>query len=433
MTFSRRQILRALIAAGVAMPFRASFAQMDSSNVDKYCVFIQVRGGWDPTSFCDPKLNQPGEPAINHWAEAGEIERAGNIAYAPFANNQTFFEKYHQRMLVINGVDSQTNSHRVGIVNTWTGRVAEGHPTATALYAAASSRELALPYIAYDGYSQTAGLTNVTHIHGDHVLANIGYPNQRIWRREKSLVPDSDMHALREFSNRTAMDRLNESSLGQEREQISNYLNALKESDELQRLSDEFSRRGPLSSVQEMTSSSGTTYYSTLRRQSEVALLAFKSGVSVSADLQFGGFDTHEKHDADHATALELLTDGIDHLWEFAEQQNIADQLFVVVASDFGRTNQYNATEGKDHWPISSYLIMEKNQEWTDRAIGSTDELHFARRLNPASLESDPVRGSVLYPRHVHRAIRRYLGIDQSAGALRYPLHASEDFDFFEV
>ena len=41
----------------------------------------------------------------------------GDLFYAPFAGNVAFFEKYYQRMLVVNGVDAQTNSHTVGIVH----------------------------------------------------------------------------------------------------------------------------------------------------------------------------------------------------------------------------------------------------------------------------------------------------------------------------
>ena len=94
----------------------------------KLVVAVQADGGWDPTSFCDPKVNVAGEPVINHWAEREEIRTAGGIAYAPFANNARFFEKYHREMLVINGVDAQTNSHSVGIVHNWSGRNSEGFP-----------------------------------------------------------------------------------------------------------------------------------------------------------------------------------------------------------------------------------------------------------------------------------------------------------------
>ena len=99
----------------------------------KLFVFVQAQGGWDPTSFCDPKTNVSGELKINHWADSDEIREAGNIRYAPFGDNQTFFEKYYRRMLVINGVDAQTNSHTAGVVHNLErahfGRLSDNHGT----------------------------------------------------------------------------------------------------------------------------------------------------------------------------------------------------------------------------------------------------------------------------------------------------------------
>ena len=103
----------------------------------------------------------------------------------------------------------------------------------------------------------------------------------------------------------------------------------------------------------------------------------------------------------------------------------------MVIGSDFGRTNYYNETNGKDHWPIGSVVVMEKNQPWTDRAVGETDPLHFARRVDPATLRRDDGNGAVIHPRHVHKALRRYLGVELSAGAQRFPFHNTEDFAFF--
>ena len=133
----RRELLKGMLAAfgGAVAGFRLPFADA-ADYVGKLFVFVQADGGWDPTSFCDPKSNTPGEKVINHWAERDEIREAGNIAYAPFANNEAFFEKYYQRMLVINGVDAQTNSHTVGVVHNWSGRNSEGYPAMTALLAA---------------------------------------------------------------------------------------------------------------------------------------------------------------------------------------------------------------------------------------------------------------------------------------------------------
>ena len=104
----------------------------------KLFVFVQADGGWDPTSFCDRENEYTlGEKVINHWAENGRSSASGqSLSYADFANNAAFFERYYDRMLVINGVDAQTNSHSAGIVHNWSGRVSEGYPSMTALLAA---------------------------------------------------------------------------------------------------------------------------------------------------------------------------------------------------------------------------------------------------------------------------------------------------------
>ena len=175
----------------------------------------------------------------------------------------------------------------------------------------------------------------------------------------------------------------------------------------------------------------GSRFHSTLRRQAQLTVLAFKTGVAVSADLWLGGFDTHADHDPLHEWLFGNLTDSVDYLWEYAEEHGVADRMVVVMGSDFGRTNFYNAQEGKDHWPIGSYIVMEKNQPWTGRAVGETDGLHFAYRINPRTLRRDDRGGTIIYPKHVHKALRRYLGIENSPGAERFPFNNTEDFAIF--
>ena len=86
----------------------------------------------------------------------------------------------------------------------------------------------------------------------------------------------------------------------------------------------------------------------------------------------------------------------------------------LVIGSDFGRTNFYNDGNGKDHWPVGSYIIMEKNAPWGNRVVGVTDDLHFAQRIDPHHAERI-TRWRVDYPAHVHQAVQEYLGLDQYA------------------
>ena len=78
-----------------------------------------------------------------------------------------------------------------------------------------------------------------------------------------------------------------------------------------------------------------------------------------------------------------------------AEAHGVAERLFVVIGSDFGRTKFYNSQDGKDDWPISSYVIMEKGQRWTNRAVGETGGLHFAQGMNPRTLARDDASGTI--------------------------------------
>ena len=109
----------------------------------------------------------------------------------------------------------------------------------------------------------------------------------------------------------------------------------------------------------------------------------------------------------------------------------MADHLVVVIGSDFGRTNRYNADNGKDHWPIGSFIVMEKNQRWTNRVVGETDELHFARKINPRTLGRDDAGGTLIHPRHVHKALRWYLGIENAPDSQRFPFANTEDLPLF--
>ena len=416
-------MLKALMAVGAAASgFRLPLVH-GADYRDKLFVFVQADGGWDPTSFCDPKANTPGEPVINHWAEHDEVRQAGNIPYAPFARNQAFFEKYHRRMLVINGVDAQTNSHTVGIVHNWSGRNAEGYPTTTALLAAHYARTLPVPYLSFGGYSVTGGLTRFTRINDANLLREIATPATRMFS-------DADWAELNSSRDATAALLEAAPNLLPDDVRHRGFYRSAFATEGLKAYADAIPSEGELEHDQEYDGED-RVFFSTLRRQAQLTVLAFKTGVAVSADLWLGGFDTHAYHDPDHEWLLANLTDSVDYLWEYAEEHGVADRMVVVMGSDFGRTNFYNAAEGKDHWPIGSFIVMEKNQRWTGRAVGETDGLHFAQRINPRTLRRDDTGGSIIYPKHVHKALRRYLGIEHSPGAQRFPFNNTEDFAFF--
>jgi uncharacterized protein (DUF1501 family) len=172
-------------------------------------------------------------------------------------------------------------------------------------------------------------------------------------------------------------------------------------------------------------------FSSSLKQQMQGALLIFKSGLGSAADLALGGFDSHDNHDPVSEALLSHFADAVGFFWDYAEELGLADRIVLVVGSDFSRTNFYNDGNGKDHWPIGSYMVMEQGAPWGDRVVGLTDELHFAKAINPKTLKEDS-KGILMTPSHVHKALQSYLGLDLYASDLGFGLSDVENLPLFD-
>jgi len=426
----RRSLLK-LAAAGstlCATPFARVYAAPEPYD-GRIFVTVQAAGAWDVTSFCDPKLNVPGELEINHWAQSGEIQTEGNILFAPFGNNNRFFQKYKNYMMVINGVDSQTNAHTVGETHTWSGRNSAGYPSLTSLFAKANAPDVPMSYINFGGYGETAKIIRSSRLDNVDALLNVLQPNaipERDNSDETYRYPSVLNRIQQAQQERLKRHLATENSLPRKKFKMEAYYDARANSSILER----FASVIPPADQLQGRLAIGQVTNSNLLQQVQIAVLAFKSGVSSAADFFLNGFDTHSNHDRDHEPLLSHLLDGIDYLWDYAEELGIADRLTVMISSDFGRTPFYNDSNGKDHWPVTSAVLMEKDAPWGNRVIGLTDEGHNALSINPGTLQRDDSNGTKIYPKHIHKAVRDYLGIGYQPF---FPFNNTEDFDFFNA
>jgi hypothetical protein len=420
---NRRQFLKSLLMTGAVMAHpRVVLANDPAAFAGKFVVTLQARGGWDVTCFCDPKENQSGVEPITQWSQTERTQTAGKIAYAPFAKNRAFFERHHRNILIINGVDAQTNAHSIGETANWSGRLADGYPSLTALYAAANAPHLPMTYLSFGAWSKAAALLRPTML-GHSVTQMRGFMLAGRDDRGQTLVDPTVWSLIRtlhadDMQRTLADDTLLETG----KRSRTAYLQALNSSDALS----EFAKSLP-SNNEFQTLSRGNQ----LINQVHFALLAFKAGVSVSADLVDGGYDTHANNDAQQSTRLSGLTDAIDYLWQYAETLGIAQRIVLIVGSDFSRTPHYNSGNGKDHWPVGSYMVMEQGASYTDRVIGKTDEVQNAISLDLSTLNPS-AHGSVkLQPSHVQKALRRYLNLETATVTRAFPLINTEQVDFF--
>lgn len=418
----RRSFLKIAAMSGlaVAAPFgvRRALAQPKPYE-GPYFVLINAGGGYDPIYLCDPKPQGP----YNRLYAAGA--KAGNINYAPVTldaaalgvdaealpylmSNQVFFEKYASDLLVLNGVDMSTNNHDAGSRAIWSGQLSEGAPSFGALVAAARAPDSALAFVSAGGYDATQGLIPLTRMSSVDTLKKIAYPNET--------SPGDPMTET--FHSKATADRIRKAQ--EERlaaKQMAARLPRAKAAMGeliLARGSDDVLRDLVLPDTPVALPGYQLYDLQGLMQQAQLAVAAFKAKMAVAANLNIGGFDTHGNHDSDQIRQLAKLLAGVDFLMQEAEAAGIAGQLTVVIGSDFGRGPSYNGDNqyaGKDHWTVSSVMMMGKGIKG-NRVVGSTDDAQLAV----------PVDGKKLKPETIHLALRKLAGIDAAEVTADYPL-----------
>lgn len=413
---NRRSLFKTALIS--SLPFAHYNFANTSSFEGKYFLSLQADGGWDVTLFCDPKVNIAGEKTITNWSSNDEIQEAGNIKYAPFAKNKEFFDKHYNKLLVINGVDFQTNAHGIGVTNSWSGRTAAGYPSLSSLYAAAENYyvDLPIPYLSFGGYNFTANLLLPTILSSPDILGSLLTPNTGLGGTQK--IDDDYYDLIRTMLIKDGINKTNSTNnLKGNSIRRSAYLNSILNFDKLDPLVEALPDGDQLENGY-------------LKQQAQIALTCFKAGVTISADIIEGGLDSHDNNDNEQRQHLSAITETLDYIWDYAEELGIDDRLVVLAGSDFSRTPYYNSANGKDHWNISSYMVMEKNVNYTNQTIGETDEGQNAFKLNPKDNLRDDT-GTALVTAHIHEAMRNYLGIGNDPASLRFPINNSETFDFF--
>ena len=421
-------------AAGAALmagwPGMQVWGSQAEPGTGRLLVTLQLDGGVDVTMFTDPKVNVASEPKINHWADQLEPDQIGAISFAPVARNRELFERFGADLMVVNGVDAQTNSHETGRLFNWTGRNAEGQPSLSALFAAAESPEQPLAYSVFGGVSRTAGIIGYNRFDDLNVLRRLTEPNVDSWSGETKRW-EADLMRSQQLLEADVTRLLSQPGLSvRERLSLARFSEVRQRRDSLGQLAELIPPESEIAPREDLNAG-GMNFSSNLKQQMQSALLVFKSGLGSAADLSLGGFDSHEENEPIQDALLSHIYEALVYFWDYAEELGLADRIFLVMGSDFGRTNFINEGNGKDHWPIGSYVMMERGASWGDRVIGQTDELHFARAIDPATLQIKS-NGLIMTPSHIHKAIQEYLGIDGFASDADFGLANTESLPLFD-
>jgi hypothetical protein len=410
---NRRDLLKIAGLTGLsfaAEPFASSLKFSKTAFAEGQTpLFLSVHagGGWDPTSFCDPKgrISDTQADPVNRYMldDIRSPSASSPIRWAPMGQNETFFQAHYDKLLVLNGVDTSTNNHSTGTRYLNSGQLEEGHPSFAAMLTANIGANLPLGYITNGGYDITRGVVPRTRLGSLGVIAKIAEPD---------LDGDRLFHAE---SVNARMDEFRSSRLERLRGRV--RLPKITQS-----LDDVFLSRSGQNELKRLNENLPDLdlFSTSLGQQGAIALAGYRSGLTVAANLSVGGFDTHGNHDVAQAAALDRLSSGLMEIWAEVERHGLEDRVVIMVNSDFGRTPRYNEGNGKDHWSITSVFFMGGGIQG-NRVIGATDEGVNALPINLQSLELDP-NGVKMTPAHIHASLRQHFGIDQSPLSAHYPV-----------
>jgi hypothetical protein len=391
---------------------------------------VAAGGGWDPSALCDPRpetyntvfdVGQTSETSAGHRFSYADLGGAGaEINQDQGYEFAGFFENNAEKLLVLNGVYTASASHRSGGCLAASGRLQSGYPSLVAIVAAAEREGRPMAYMTGSGggYVQTGGLVSATRLSEMRYLndlANLnGYGNSY-----ERIYLDNEVEAL-DVARQARLERLIER---EDRSHIRESMQLFLESRDGHSLLSAYKAaydQGPVMSLP-----AKDAYNSLLHGvfdQGFKAILGYSQGLTAAATINAGVFDTHSDHDKGHLLSLQCLIWALDLLVQEAEARGVP--VVIVVNSEFGRTAGYNVDEGKDHWPVTSWMMLQT----AGLEVFSGGRVVGASRYDAASHQVHPVpmdplslelleEGEWLYPGGIHVGLRKLAQVEETSWA----------------
>ena len=373
---------------------------------------IHASGGCDASSLWDPRETNP---LMNDYARAGTPAGVvGDIRVAPLADNIAFTQAFAQNMLVVLGINMETNGHDQGTYAGAVGSLAPGYPNTSELFASQFGGALPMSWLNGGGFSMSAGLKPPTPV-----------PDANTFRA--LLTPNANGTSV--FMKQADLDKVNATRGARMAAlQAGGTLLPRQELMAAQFAADTGSRAMMAQVASFLPATLDANF-----QQAHVALIAAQAGIANTIQLSRGGFDAHSNITNTYTNSLKGLTDLIRYLMDKSAALGISNRVILNVYTDFSRSPLINPGNGKDHYGGGSWqCVIRANPDWGGgKVVGATGPLHQPLKINPATGAVDPVNGVVMRPRHFHAAFRKYLGITTTNPAFDLKVPANEMFDIF--
>ena len=356
----------------------AALATGAGSTGSKRFLFVQANGGWDPLCVFAPKFGAPliqmelgCQPmAIGNFSLVGSDNRP---------NVEAFFARFHDRILLVNGLSTRSVNHQACMAIANTGTPSGDRSDWATLLAAPAASTFLLPHLGFHA-SLYAGPHAGIVARGDGLLEQaVDGSVIDIAEGAASSLPAGVAPAIdRHLGERAAARASTAGAISVAYDAAAARSRAIVDARELFRFSPG----------------------SEMAVQVENAIKVLANGISRSVTISPAGFwDTHFGNDQQSILFDDLfagLTATLDRLATTPSPAGgvLADDTVMVVLSEMGRTPAYNDFSGRDHWPFTSAMIIGPGITG-GRTIGGYDDGYIGVGVDPATGELDPARNGI--------------------------------------
>jgi hypothetical protein len=413
--FTRRTLLRSgLVGLGAAaLLARQGRVRAAPQTPPRRMVLVFNSGGWDSTYALDPK---PGVAGVD--APAGTVATIGGLDVLTDPSRPNvgeFFNMSAGTCAIVRGLQVSSVAHPDASHRILTGVSADTAPDVAAIAAAVHGADLAAPYLilgrtAYSGpYGSLAARTGsvnqiVTLLDPVVSLPPIGGPLL-------PHVPSDAEEALIRGHVLARAERELTAAGGNAR--IDDFIASLHRGDLLREL-------GVVSKL-ELTRS--------FAAQIGLAVEALGRGLCHSVQIETGDWDTHTDnadqgplHDQFFAGLMQLVA-ALAARPGSTQGSKLLDETAIVVVSELGRTPRLNAAMGKDHWPVTSALVLGSGVAG-GRVIGASTDALAGANVDLTTGKPDQGGSPLLYSNFA-AGVLELLGVDASEHITgTEPLHA---------
>ncbi len=355
------------------LPLQRALSAPSVTGNDLKFVFVMNYGGWDPTRvFADEFWN--GFVDMESTADKVTVGNLNYVAHSERPAVDTYFERYAEKSLILNGVMVPSVAHENCLRLIMTGSTSSERADWPALLAQQRADDFALPHIVVQGpaFPGSAGAA-VTRTGSSGQLEGLLSGSIIDWSEQQTARPNPQAEARMDayLARRLAAVAGSHGNAGM-RERAEYYQVAHKRADGLK----------DLASVLDW--SGGTE----LSAQIELAVDALSMGISRCAMLSSDyNWDTHSENDTGQSDNFQNLFTNLNELMELlaatpgTTKDFLIDETLVVVLSEMGRTPQLNGDDGKDHWPYTS-VLMTGPRITSNRVVGDYDSLYYGKKID---------------------------------------------------